>query len=1688
MRRDPRSVVVALVLALLVGGCTAVALGALRGPARSLHLTQSLAAAHNVRLAERPRLSARQLARFQHEAAVRTDWLRSPRARIQRLRSRLAYRHLSAATAGRLEIRQFGQAFGGGDATPAENPAVAGHVLHYLNAHEAVIASGRGRQRLALSSVPLLAATHSRRPAPVDLTLREAPKGLAPANPLEPVLIGSRLASGVSVGRSGLRLTLEGADVTARKLGPSTALYANVAPDTDAEVTPTSLGADFYTTLRSPASPEHLRYSVTLPRGASLEETHGLVEIVRDRKALATIASPVAADAQGSAVPVTMHVMGSHLALIVSHRRNAFAYPILVDPTVTLSSEEGGWTESGPNLLGNQYGQFSNTDPYFISAKGGVCYESASTSPPCGSGSGNADGVTWTWQSGTTLSASSVTGGAAWTFYNVSLSGLDTNNWVSAGMDISECSGDSLRGELSAGHGTSVQYGQYSFTDGIGSCPSGVRPIFVNQVLVGGPGYAAGPTTSAIGSFLVTYTCSTTCVAAGPNGYGASGGSSCGAWPVNCATGNQFEVETDLSIPGRGLGLALTRTYNSQAAAQGQSGPFGAGWSSSFSDSLSINQSAGLATVTEANGVAVPFTIVGTSYMAPWWTHATLVKNGDGTYTFTLPNQDSFHFSAGGQLTSEADRNGESDTVGYDAQNRLSTITDPAGRTITLTYNAGGNVASAADSAGRTISYSYAGGNLTSVTAADGGVWQFGYDGSHQLTSEIDPRNHTVSTLYNASNQVSSQTDPANRTRTWTYSAGETVIHNPDGTQTDEHFNGQLLTSITHAYGTSLATTTSFAYDGHGDLAAVTDPDGHTTSYVYDSAGNRLRATDPLNRVTKWTYDSLSDVTSFTEPAGVTTSFTYDAHGNLMSAATPLTGTGQTRTTTYTRANASHPGDLTALTDPNGKTTAFAYDSAGDLASMTDPLGNKTTYGYDSIGRLTSMVSPRGNAGGANPASFTTNYTYDPASRLKSETDPLGGAQSWSYDGDGNLISYTDADNRTTGYMYDADNELTTITRPDNTILRNGYDSAGNLTSQTDGSGHITTYGYNALERLTSVSDPLLRATSLGYDATGNVQSTTDPLNRTTSYGYDASNELTSICYSTCPSSPDVTYSYDADGRRTAMTDSTGSSGYVYDSLGRLKSTTDGAGNSVGYGYDLAGDATTITYPGTKLLTRAFDDDERLKSVTDWQGNVTSFDYGPDSNLKTVTFPSATGNVDTYTYDNADRISGIQMAAGTSTLASLSYTRAASGSLSSAAETGMPQPASQGTRAYAYDNADNATELAGNSGYTYDNADELTGAPGYSYAYDQLGERTAATPTGGAASTYAYNQAGRLTTYTPATGSATTFGYNGDGLRVSATTGSTTSHFTWDQTSSLPLSLTDGTNSYIYGPNGVPVEQVSQSGAPSYLHQDQLGSTRMITDQSGFVTGGFTYGAYGAMAATSGSAATPVGYAGQYTDTTTGLQYDRARYYDPATGQFMTRDPLTAVTRSPYGYALESPTNYVDPSGMCIIFSCSTWNGIGDAAAGFGDTVTFGLTSTLRQELGIDNVDYCSSAYHGGGIGGAVVGGVAVGEGVTGLALTTGLRAVPAGIAGGVSGGEAETVWGSGGHPTGTELLVGGFGGLWGASVGAVARAGIGESPLNDAFNSVIWGVGGSVVGHATQDIVTNVTGSGSASVSCDCG
>ncbi len=996
----------------------------------------------------------------------------------------------------------------------------------------------------------------------------------------------------------------------------------------------------------------------------------------------------------------------------------------------------------------------------------------------------------------------------------------------------------------------------------------------------------------------------------------------CNACPINSATGEFHQSFIDLAIPGRGLSIDLTRTYSSLLAAKNS--PFGYGWANSYDMFLSIDPGSGAVTVHNANGSSVTYASDGGgTFNGPSSDFATLTQDSTThDYTYTRTTGESYLFNSTGQLIKEIDRNGYVTTLTYSGSN-LATVADPAGRTLNFAYGTNGDVSSVTDAGGRKVTYTYdSSGNLDSITNAAGGVTSFTYDSSHRMLTETDPRGGKTTLTYNSSGEVASWTDAMSRTTTYTYSGpigGTETTTETDarGDVTDWSYKALELTSKTMGAGTSSAATTSYTYDPVTlGLTSVTDPNGHVTNDSYDSGGNLLSSTDPLGHTISHTYNAFDEVLTTTDPKGVTTTNTYDSHGNLLSTSTPVGG--QTATTSYTYST-TNPGDVVSMTNPNGKTSTYAYDKYGDRTTSTDPLGDATNDTYNVLGQKTEEKSPLGRK---------TKYTNDPLGDVLTVTDPLGHVTTNTYDSNQNLTTTTDANGNVTTKTYNADNELTsTVVKNSSNVTTSSqsttYDQAGNIASQVNGVGQATTYAYDALNRQTSSTDANGRVTTDSYDAAGNRVGVTDPEDRTTSTAYNADNEAISVTYSDGVT-PNVTYAYDADGQRTSMTDGTGTTTYTYDALHRLTGDTQGGGQSVAYAYDLAGNLITLTYPGGKVVTRTYDAANRLTGVTDWLSHATTFVYDNDGNLITQKDPN--GVTSTTKYDKDDRPTKLTDR-GAKTLLSLSDSRDALGQVTKESAKGT-------TVTFGYDASDRltssnvgpspldynqASELtqAGTTAYSYDPASELTstnsGSGSTTYGYDSLGERTSATPPTGPVSGYSYDQAGVLTGFTQGT-TAATYAFNGDGLRMSKSVNGTASSFVWDMADGLPLVLSDGTSSYVTGPGGFTFEQVNGSTI-SYLFHDQLGSTRLITDGSGNNIATYTYNPFGTIATHTGTATTTFGFAGQYTDPETGLQYLRARFYDPATGDFMSVDPLQEITSNDYLYAANNPINAIDPSG-----------------------------------------------------------------------------------------------------------------------------------------------------------------------------
>ncbi|HTD10162.1 MAG TPA: RHS repeat-associated core domain-containing protein [Solirubrobacteraceae bacterium] len=194
------------------------------------------------------------------------------------------------------------------------------------------------------------------------------------------------------------------------------------------------------------------------------------------------------------------------------------------------------------------------------------------------------------------------------------------------------------------------------------------------------------------------------------------------------------------------------------------------------------------------------------------------------------------------------------------------------------------------------------------------------------------------------------------------------------------------------------------------------------------------------------------------------------------------------------------------------------------------------------------------------------------------------------------------------------------------------------------------------------------------------------------------------------------------------------------------------------------------------------------------------------------------------------------------------------------------------------------------------------------------------------------------------------------------------------------------------------VEQINNStGTVLYLHHDQQGSTRLLTGSTGKVEGECSYSAYGTPTC-EGAATTPLGYEAQYTSTDTGLIYMRARTYDPATAQFLTRDPWVAITGEPYSYVGDNPLTFTDPTGRCSI-----WCVVGVVAGG------------IALGTGVGEVVIGGGAVAGGVLGGisVVAGAVGAGADAKECAGGSGIACVGAGVGIVATGGAGAVAFGA---------------------------------------------------------------------------
>jgi|GEM_PF-5403046 len=889
------------------------------------------------------------------------------------------------------------------------------------------------------------------------------------------------------------------------------------------------------------------------------------------------------------------------------------------------------------------------------------------------------------------------------------------------------------------------------------------------------------------------------------------------------------------------------------------------------------------------------------------------------TQTTRRHNTTTFTYDTAGQLLTIHSPLPSLTTYSYDTREDLTRADNADNEVTTTTYDLLGRVLTITDAMKHVTAFTYdALGLPLSETNADGNLTTFSYDHDHRLTLSAFPDGSHTSRTLDPDGLVNTQTDALGHTTTYVYDNRNRpyeVIDALNNITTTVYDTDSRVLSVTDSRGD----ITKYTYDHDGRLLTTTDAMSNILTIAYDAAGNIIRQTDALGHVSSFTYDARNLPATQTDPLGHVTTHSYDADGNLASVTDPL---GNMTLYTYDVIDR-----LTKTKNAAGKTTKTAYDAVGNISTVTDALGHVTTYAYDADNRRIRSIDPLGNvttttydnvgnvATVTDPLRDVTRYGYDAVNRPTTVTSALNFTTTTTYDLAGNVKSVTDPDGNTTSYTYDADNHELTQTNAQGSRTTFTYDPAGNLKSETDADGRLRRFAYDLDNRRTRESWVNGNDTiTYTYDADGNLATVSDA-NSSYAYAYNAVGLVKSVDNTASPNMPVVVlrYRYDADGNLISDTDSAGGTlAATYDALNQATTLTESAAGFapmlVTFSYDAVGDQTGIARYGnlTAAGTPIF----------------TTLAYDPAGNLKSInsTFGKTTLSASSYTYDAASRLSVSSTPDGVTT-----YTYDSTDQLTSAVNSTQP------AATYTYDANGNRT----GTGFTTAANNEIKSDGIYTYTYDPVGNMTSRTDLAGNVTTYVWDYRNRLTEVKTASAkggitSDVRFTYDALDRRTAESVDSdgagpvapAVTRFVYDG-NNVALQF-NGNNKlkhrYLHGP-GVDEQLADDStaGGILWLLADNQGTIRDLVNTAGVVVNHIQYDSYGnVISQTNFNVTTLYGYTGQQQDAATGLDYYRARYYDPAIGRFISQDPsgFAAGDANLYRYAGDGPPNHDDPTGL----------------------------------------------------------------------------------------------------------------------------------------------------------------------------
>ena len=940
--------------------------------------------------------------------------------------------------------------------------------------------------------------------------------------------------------------------------------------------------------------------------------------------------------------------------------------------------------------------------------------------------------------------------------------------------------------------------------------------------------------------------------------------------PVNVATGNFIEEETDMAFSGVVSACSVTRMYNS-VAVFGQhavSGVFGAGWFSNIESRVQLNVENAVWTM--ADGREVTFDRIvredGTHGYArapreAWWLEElplTQLMGEEGSiadpslrYILHTTGYDAssllrisdnsgtqhIYSLTGVYLGMSA---GAGTAVAYlrDEEGRVGAIVHQRGARINVEYTEGGLVGAIHSSRGQSVRYEYVtldGRAHLCAVHGDAGTRRYEHDAAG-LIHRVVASTGTV--------EVTNYYDPAGRITEQDTEYGRRVRYR------------YLPNGITDVSNEDASYTNLWVSDQYARLTAIVDAEGGRASYAYDDFGNRVSVVDrDGSRITRYSDERGRIIREVTDE-GAETLFAYDEHDRVVSVAMSAIETDPrarraARLARRARLEAEAQGrTLDEATSGQESTqnpavspmTTVTYEYANDFernpSSMTDGNGHVTRFEW-SDGLLQRVVSPEG---------VTVSFEYDEFGLLTGIRNAEQQLTRCEYSAAGHLVKIVSALGHETEFTYDSAGHMVCRQDPDGSRWRFEYAAGGRLVASVDSAGARTEYEYGPSGDIVAVVDPLGRRMERSFDTNGNIDRVTLPGGAQFSYAYDG---LMRLVRTIDPAGGVWTREYDAASTLTALIDPTGvsvrtsvdSSRKTFttsDGVDRVRISCDHLGRPVrtevlpeDSGPQVGADADDPT-----VSTMVYDGAGNPVQVLDAEGGLNRYEYNGSNQMVRMVSPA--GRATEYSYDACGRLAATYEAAGTAEQSVTRYEYDADSRL-------IRQVYGDGSEARVrYDACGRVLSITGSGVaspvfYTWDSCGRVKSIRDNkwgtrSFTYDAASQVVAVTNGAGGVTHYRYDEAGNVTSVMDPAGRITSYEYDlmGNVLAVTNPLGVRTTS-TYDAAGRL-LTSTDGNgavHSFGYDRDGVPCSH-SVNGSLLYrMERDSARRTMTTYDHAG---------------------------------------------------------------------------------------------------------------------------------------------------------------------------------------------------------------------------------------------------------------